>query len=467
MTSLDSGAGRGRVNFTGSTIDMQNGVAGDVLRVSRARFDASTLALDVDLADELSDRIDANAVIIEGRNTLALEMLDDAVPSGTRLFAILPVDGEIRPLPGGAPDDAFVVDALDFPLVGRVLTGSQGGLYLEVAPDIEVLVAGEPTAPSNASTAAAFLTTIDDFSSQTLNYFLDQASVSRTGGQISETFGVFAVGRAGYLDHDGFEVSGPGGTEAGAPFTANDFSLIGSVEVDVAKWRDLPDYLLKVGLFGGYASTDVDVDGTTVAGVPLRGSSGENDSGMFGGYVILAKGQTYGLASLTGFWGKTDVTNDDLDSDGSYDTSGYGLTLTAGRQTPLNERYTLDLRGSVGYLSFTGDGFTDNQGFEYGDSEVSFGYVKLQPGISAAVPFRDQTLRPYLRAELAQRIDYQNTSTFQGEEFSFQDNDFSAAAMLGTDYAVRGNLTLSGEIAGYTSGDFNAVTAKIGLKYLF
>ena len=29
------------------------------------------------------------------------------------------------------------------------------------------------------------------------------------------------------------------------------------------------------------------------------------------------------------------------------------------------------------------------------------------------------------------------------------------------------DLTLSGEVAGYTSGDFNAITAKIGLKYLF
>jgi outer membrane autotransporter protein len=188
---------------------------------------------------------------------------------------------------------------------------------------------------------------------------------------------------------------------------------------------------------------------------------------MFGGYAVFGKGQNYGLASLTGFWGNTDVTNDELDSTGGYDTSGYGLTLTAGRQIPLDERYTFDLRGSVGYLSFTGDAFTDSAGFDYGESEVSFGFVKLQPGINATVPFRDQTLRPYLRAELAQRIDYENTSTFEGETFTFKDNNFSAAAMLGTDYAVRNNLTLSGEIAGYTSGDFNAVTAKIGLKYLF
>ena len=204
---------------------------------------------------------------------------------------------------------------------------------------------------------------------------------------------------------------------------------------------------------------------TSVAGVPLRGSDGENQSGMLGGYLVFGKGQNYGLASLTGFWGSTDVTNDDLELDRQLRHQRLRRHPDRRPPDPPERALHLDLRGSVGYLSFTGDAFTDSQGFQYGELEVSFGYVKFQPGINATIPVGDQMIRPYLRAEFAERINYQNSSSFQGETFPFEDNDFSAAAMIGTDYALKDNLTLSGEVAGYTSGDFNAVTAKIGLKF--
>ena len=199
----------------------------------------------------------------------------------------------------------------------------------------------------------------------------------------------------------------------------------------------------------------------------MQGGNGTNQGGMAGAYVVYGQGTTYALASLTGFWGNTDVDFDDRDASGSYDTSGYGLTATIGRQLPIDATRTIDLRGSLGYLSFQGDAFTDSVGFDYGSSEVSFGFVKFQPALFWTVPIRDTTIRPYVRAELSQRFDYKNTASFEGEDFAYSDDDFSVAAMLGTDYAARENLTISGEIAAYASGDMNALTAKLGLKYAF
>lgn len=460
--------GAGTLAVDGATVDMQNGVTGDVLSVSIARLANATLALDVNLADGTSDTIAARTVRAGAGNVIDLAVIDGAIRPGQRLVAILPVAGETQPLPGGTPFDGFTLTGLPPGLAADLLAGSGGGLYAAVGPDATALMLSDPTAPSNAAVAATYQFALDDFLGQTLDAFTAQGAASRAGVQTSDLFGIFAFGRAGRLDHDGYDIAGPDGIAKGASFTANDFSVIASGEYDIARAQGTADRRhLKAGVFLGYASTDVDVDASGTGPTLMQGGSGTNQSGMAGAYVVLGQGATYALASITGFWGSTDVDFDGRDASGSYDTSGYGLTATVGRQVPLDATRTLDLRGSVGYLSFEGDAFTDSAGFDYGSSEVSFGFIKLQPALYWSVPVDDTVVRPYLRAELSQRFDYRNTASFEGEDFAYSDADLSVAAMLGADYAVRGDLTVSGEIAGYTSADMSAVTAKLGLKYAF
>lgn len=74
---------------------------------------------------------------------------------------------------------------------------------------------------------------------------------------------------------------------------------------------------------------------------------------------------------------------------------------------------------------------------------------------------------PYLRGELQQRFAYRNTAEIGGQEFDFDDADFSAAVSTGFNLKMSDKTTLSGEVRGKTSSDSQTIAAKIGLKIAF
>src|SRR6185369_14009634 len=150
---------------------------------------------------------------------------------------------------------------------------------------------------------------------------------------ISDTFGVFASGQLAHTEHSGFDISSGGLSIPGPSFGADEFSAAISLDFNVAKMLDVEDqYGINFGLFGGYASVDLDLDGLAPSG------HGENQSGMFGGYGLFRKELNYALIAATAFLGNSDVTNGILGSTGSYDTTGYAVTASLGHIFMIGDR---------------------------------------------------------------------------------------------------------------------------------
>ena len=189
---------------------------------------------------------------------------------------------------------------------------------------------------------------------------------------------------------------------------------------------------------------------------------------MFGGYGLFRKEFNYALIAATAFLGNSDVSNDILGSEGSYDTAGYAVTSSIGHIFMIGDRTRFDLRGGVLGVHFQGDDYTDTAGIAMSGSEISFGAVKFEPGIYADFPLDNgMTISPYARAELQQRFGYENTAGIEGLPIEFDDADFSAALSTGFNLKMSARATMSGEVRGRASSDSSTLAAKLGLKIAF
>jgi len=189
---------------------------------------------------------------------------------------------------------------------------------------------------------------------------------------------------------------------------------------------------------------------------------------MFGGYGLFRQGQNYALVSASAFIGETDVTSGVLNTTGSYGTKGYAVTGSVGHIFNLSDRARFDLRGGLLGVSFTGDEFTDSGGNQFGESKISFGAVKFEPGVYADYQLKNgMVVSPYARADLQQRFGYTNTAEIDGQEIDFDDADFSAALSTGFNLRMTQSATLSGEIRGKLSADSSSFGGKLGVKIAF
>lgn len=292
------------------------------------------------------------------------------------------------------------------------------------------------------------------------------ASPAAASIQFTPDFAVFASGQFAHTHHDGYTVSGAGLVGPGPSFGVDDFSAAISMDFNAGHYFDFDSqYGLNLGLFAGYASTNVhlhDLLGLTGLG------RGVNESGMFGGYALFRDGSSYALVAASGFLGNSDVYNGILDASGSYDTQGYAVTASIGHIFKLSEHAKFDLRGGILGVSFHGDPYDDSDGNDYGRSRLSFGAVKFEPGIYADyVLANGMVMSPYLRAELQQRFSYRNTIAFDGDTYDFDDADFSAALSSGFNLKMSKSATLSAEVRGKVSADSAMIGGKIGLKIAF
>jgi hypothetical protein len=275
----------------------------------------------------------------------------------------------------------------------------------------------------------------------------------------SSPFGVFASGQLAHTAHDGFTVSDDFDVLDGPSFDVDEFSAAASVDFNAAKHFGFDrEHGLNLGLFGGYASADVDVD------VFFGVGDATNKSGMFGGYGLYRKGTSYALVAASAFLGNTDVKG----NDGSYDTQGYAITGSIGRIFNLTDRMRFDLRGGLLGVTFTGDAYTDDAGTEFGKSRLSFGAIKFDPGVYADYQLGNgMVISPYARGDLQQRFGYSNTASVFGQRSDFEDADFSVALSSGFNLKMSSSTTVSTEIRGKWSEDSSTVSGKMGLKVAF
>lgn len=451
--------GGGNVTVTNSTLTMLNGIAGNTFTVGGITFSNGTLGLDVNQRTLQADQVVANTFGGTGVFNIAL--------IGTPVFS-QPTDIPIVTTTGGPITGSFTAQGLPGSQASlftyQVLPGGAGGFVLRITP-ANFGLALTPQNALDVSTIQTALDALDGINDDAIEYVLGLANGAKRI-QIADNFGVFASGQFAHTEHDGFEVTSGPLTADGPSFDANDFSAAISIDFDAARHFGFDkEYGLNLGLFGGYASTDVQLD--SLLGFDVVGDA-NNKSGMFGAYGLLRREYTYALLSGIAFLGESEVSNGFLASDGDYSTEGYAITGSVGHIFALSDDVRFDARGGLLGVAFNGGDYADSNNNQFGGSQISFGAIKLEPGIYMDRPLENGMIfSPYARAELQQRFGYSNTATIDTREVSFDDADFSAALSTGFNLKMSKTATMSSEVRGKLSSDSWTVAGKIGLKVAF
>ena len=450
----------GNVVVTGSTIDMIDGVADDVFTLRGLTLNGGTIGLDLNQQTGLADQLVAGAFTANGANTIIVNLLGAPVFAEPTDIPIIvstngPIAGTFATGITGTPSSLFIYE---------VIAGPDGGLFIRATP-ANFGIATAPDSAVNASTVETAIDALYGINDDAIESDLGLANGAQRV-QISPTFGVFASGQFAHTEHDGFTISGNGLTGVGPGFDANDFSAAISLDFNAAKHFGFDDrYGLNLGVFAGYASTDVGLG--AFQGFANIGDA-DNRSGMFGGYALFRQGVNYALVSASAFLGETDVSNGVLNTTGSYGTEGYAVTGSVGHIFALTERVRFDLRGGILGVTFNGDDYTDSGGNQFGESRISFGAFKFEPGIYADFALENgMVLSPYARADFQQRFAYKNTTNIDNREIEFDDADFSAAVSGGFNLKMTERATVSGEVRGKFSADSSTLGGKLGLKVSF
>ncbi|WP_184871678.1 hypothetical protein [Mesorhizobium sangaii] len=452
----------GSITATNSLIDMTDGVANDVLRLGGLTLNGARIGLDINQQTVQSDQLIASAFSATGANTIIVNLLGTPqFAQATDIPLIVSTSGpiagtfDVKGIPG-TPGSLFTYEIVAGP----------NGLFLRATP-ANFGIAAAPTSATNAGAVTVAIDALYGINRDAIDADLNLSPA--TGGAmvpVSSSFGVFASGQFAHTEHDGYDISGGGLNGPGPSFDANDFSAAISLDFNAAKHFQFDnEYGLNLGVFAGYASTDVNLGG--FRGFDAIGE-GTNKAGMFGGYALFRKNYDYALVSASGFIGGSDVTNGVLGTTGSYNTQGYAVTASVGHIFKLSERTRFDLRGGLLGVSFRGDPYTDSGGNEFGKSRLSFGAIKFEPGIYGDYTLSNgMVISPYARGELQQRFGYKNTTEIDTREIDFDDADFSAALSTGFNLKMSDLTTVNGEVRGKASSDSSTVGAKLGVKIAF
>lgn len=451
----------GSLNVVGSTINLIDGVADDVLTLGGLIIDNGQIAIDLDQQALLADRLVASSFSSTGSNTILINLLGTPEFAGATDIPVILTNVPLTPgtftvlgVPG-TPASLFTYE---------VVAGANGSLFIRASPGNF----GVALATANAIDVGTIDTAVDALYG--INNDAIDADLGLSGGsplvQLSDTFGVFASGQLAHVEHDGFTITNGNLVGIGPAFDADDFSAAISFDFNAAKHFGFDDrYGLNIGVFGGYASTDIGLG--AFQGFSRVGDA-DNSSGMFGAYGLFRQRQNYVLVSVSGFLGETDITNDVLRTTGSYDTQGIVVTGSVGHIFDLTDRLRFDLRGGLLGVDFQGGDYVDSGGNRFGKSQISFGALKFEPGIYADYQLDNgMIISPYARVDLQQRFGYSNTAIIDTREIEFEDADFSAALSAGFNLKMTQRSTMSGEIRGKASSDSSTLGGKLGLKIAF
>ncbi|MGX5828483.1 autotransporter [Mesorhizobium sp. 43Arga] len=453
----------GSIIATNSLINMTNGAANDVLTLGGLTLAGASIGLDIDQQTLQSDQLVATAFSATGVNTIIVNLLGTPqFAQATDIPIIVSTNGpiagtfNIQGIPG-TPGSLFTYE---------IIAGANGGLFLRATP-ANFGIAAAPNSATNAGAVTVAIEALYGINRDAIDADLHLSPATGSGMvPVSSSFGVFASGQFAHTEHDGYSITGGGLNGPGPSFDANDFSAAISLDFNAAKHFQFDnEYGLNIGVFAGYASTDVNLG--AFRGFDAIGE-GTNKAGMFGGYALFRKDFDYALVSASGFFGGSDVTNGVLGTTGSYDTEGYAVTGSVGHIFTLGERTRFDLRGGLLGVSFRGDPYTDSGGNQFGKSRLSFGAFRFEPGIYGDYKLSNgMVLSPYARAEFQQRFGYKNTTEIDTRTIDFDDADFSAALSAGFNLKVSELATVNGEVRGKVSSDSSSIGAKFGLKVAF
>jgi hypothetical protein len=467
----------GNLTIANAGVDFIDGATDDSLDVQNLTVNNATIGVDVDPLTGVADLIRVNGlfdatggpaaarvITLQPQNTIIVNLLAQPAAGTDTLIPIILLPGDVA---GDAVDPAFDVIALNASLLNgfQLINGPGGSIFLRAIPVDPNRVSDDPQVPGIVGAGQHNIGVVQDVLTDITDGGVGFATASERI-QITPTFGVFSYGQFGQTFHDGLDFSSAFGGGTTSSFTSDNFSIIGTAELDASAEFGLEDIGLKISAFGGYTSTDVSLDDRGVFGR----STGDNDSGLFGASVLVSKIQgegnlNYGLLSAAGVFGNTDVFAAETGGRGDYGTEGYILSAKVGRNMAVADRVRVDVRGGIAYAAFYGDSFTDSAGTNYGDTRLSYATVIFEPGVSTTTKVGEFLVSPFARGLLAARFGYENTSSVNDVDFDFDDNDFTIGGQLGANANLGKNFSAGALIEGRTSGDESAILGKLSLKY--
>ncbi len=461
-----AGTGLGTLALDRSSLSMYNGIAGDSFTVGALTMNDSSILIDYDQDGGAIDSLvvtPGGASTITGDNLIRVNILGTPVLDRESDIAVIQTGSAIDPA-------LFRVEGIDGTLSSlynyEMIGDPAGGLTLRASP---VGTTGDPLSPVNTTILSTSLNQLNDITDANIADAFGLTTASGGGaaaaGNGGIPFGIFSTGQLARSHYDGFRVVGTG--QSTPNYSSTEMSMAASLDWNASEYFGFDQqYGLNIGVFGGYASSDVDLG--SFLSFASAGSA-INRSGLFGGYTLFRKERSYLVFSAIGLLGNTDVTNGLLNnSTGSYNTQGAAVTLSAGHIFSLTDTVRFDLRGGVLAARFTGDDFTDSIGVKYGKSEVSFGGLKFEPGIYMDHKLDNgMSISPYLRAEFQQLLGYKNKSGIGGVNYEFDTATFSAALSGGANLQINPTTTLSSEVKVKASADSRSIAGKLGIKFAF
>lgn len=332
---------------------------------------------------------------------------------------------------------------------------------------------GLASAQSPSSTVEA-IPTINEMGARTLGNTLQDVTSGAADGIFTPVANIGPRGRCAHTEGDGSRFTGSGGgvsfSGSTLGFSADECSILGSVQFDFTESNLLGEGTrFIVGLFGGYTNLDVDFDRSPfeiAAGV--AGTSGNNESGIVGGYATIARDGYYGVVSTGFMFGQTSIDERIRGAHGEYDTSAYSVSGTVGKLIPITDTVRLDLRGGLQYVNHDGDAFTDSIGNVFGRSKVSYWQGQVSAGLSRTIVVDSMTFQPYVRTALATDFDYESTASVNGFSYDFDSgNDYTLTFAGGVLANVSKQVQISGEVSFDHSEDEDSFGGKFGVKFQF
>ncbi|CAM5769257.1 hypothetical protein MAMO4S_02750 [Mesorhizobium amorphae] len=450
----------GHANVFNSTIQMIDGAADDVFTLGGLTLRDAVVGVDVNLETLQADQIVSSAFSAQGSNKITVNLLGK--PEFSQATQI-PIISTGAPFTGN-----FSISGLDGTRAAlftyELITSPSGNLSILATPS-NFQIALAPQSAIDTQTVDTALNAFSNIENDTIVSNLDLAASARTF-RLTPTLSVFASGQLARTKHDSLQIRSENISNLTPGYSADEFSAALTFDLNADEAFDLnKKYRTNFGLFGGYASSDI-VSGAS--GTFDRTGTADNNSGVFGGYGLFRQDNDYVIVSAAGFIGQTEITNDVLDTKGSYDTKGYNVTGSVGHILRLDNGIRFDLRGGISGTAFVGANYTDDGGNRFDKSRISFGSIQLEPGIYADYQLENgMVLSPFARLRLQQRFGYSNKAKIDGVEVSYDSADFTGALYGGFQLKLTERMALTSGINGKWSGDRTSIAGKLDLAIAF
>jgi outer membrane autotransporter protein len=269
--------------------------------------------------------------------------------------------------------------------------------------------------------------------------------------------------------HGGFQYKAQYGdsvtTGSTPPIRSSDRAELPGLIWDATSEAGLKSGTLHIGLVGGAAESDLDIEGDATLkefGVTDAGWASLR-SWSVGTFALLTARSWYAGTAVGGSWGSSESENSVVGTASKYDVSSLTSSLFVGAIVPIADLVRVDMRGTLGYQRTVGEAHEDSIGIDYSDHVIDTANGSLSARLFGVIRDGNVTARPYLQGGVAHRFHYENELQIADVDFSFSDADTSVFAAGGIDFEMKRAFQLSIGVRQDHSDDFDSLSGRVGL----